>query len=212
MPGTDIIKASDARLYEHIQRGLVSQDADVDTLDEDKEKWKKGGTAKDHAVVRALEAHEHDRKLIDLHTVIRGAGRSYLDGQNDTRLPQIAVAPTHLESVSMRIYRDGDLRYWAGRFPNTWKLRLDFGKTWTDGNIDSFQRVAAVPPMPPDIRELVTGKGYLIMWEAFWRKNVRKAAGAPVLTDPALLEHISGSLYIVRAVWELTSLEAAALR
>jgi len=30
--------------------------------------------------------------------------------------------------------------------------------------------------------------------------------------DPALIEHIVGDVYVVRAVWDVTPLEAAALR
>lgn len=204
MTGMDLIKPSP--IEQHLNLGTVTAELADDGYEEEKAKWLAGGTVKDHAVVAALTADEGNRKLIDLHTVITRAGVVTKGGI----LPRLAIAPAFSDQTRMRIRIDGELDYRVGHFPRQWRYKMDFDRVWS-GDTEVYERVASVPRMPPDMRALAT-PSHLILWEANWRKNASKAAAAPVVQDPALLEHVSGSLYIVRGTWELTALEAAALK
>ena len=67
---------------------------------------------------------------------------------------------------------------------------------------------ALVPPIPPEHRPrrgvaLASLARFHVLWEADWQM-------APPI-DPALLKHITGDLWSVYAVWELTDLERAVL-
>lgn len=214
MTGTDLIRPS--KLNTYLSLGVVSPDLAEDDYDKERERWKKGGTVKDQAVVHALTAHEGNRQLVDLHAVIVKGGRQK-DPSLSSFLPSLAVAPVTATAVNMKISHDGELVYWTGlgkarRFAR-WAMRMDAQRTWAVGKYEdpsSYTRVATIPPLPPDVRG-IAHKKHLILWEATWRRSAKKAAAAPASVDPALLEHISGTLYIVRATWELSSLEAAAL-
>ena len=65
---------------------------------------------------------------------------------------------------------------------------------------------AIVPTIPPALRPPHKLSGYHILWEAEWGQETVVPPG-----DPALLRHLSGDLYAVLAVWDLTELERAVL-
>lgn len=72
-----------------------------------------------------------------------------------------------------------------------------------------------VPTMPPEIAKRhpkaagAKDGSWLLLWEADWSAWREHTPRPPF--DPALLEHISGTLYNVAAVWDLTFVEMAAL-
>ena len=62
---------------------------------------------------------------------------------------------------------------------------------------------ALVPTIPPSVRPKSNLHRYRILWEAEWQ------AVPPI--DPILLHKLSGSLYVVLAMWDLSELERAVL-
>lgn len=93
---------------------------------------------------------------------------------------------------------------------------VSFHETAVRGEHWSTSR-AEVPVLPSEIREqfpsVMDPKGkFLLLWEASWAPWERHAPKPPRAHDPALLEHVSGSLFKVRAVWDITLVELAALR
>ena len=62
---------------------------------------------------------------------------------------------------------------------------------------------AVVPSIPPRLRPKIAYSNLHILWEAEWET---------VPTDPMLLRHLDGALYVVLAVWDLTDLEKAVLK
>jgi hypothetical protein len=78
-------------------------------------------------------------------------------------------------------------------------------------------RRATVPSLPPEIRRDFpealkdrSGK-FMILWEPTWQAISTRRPSPPRTWDPALLEQVEGSIYLVRAVWDLTPVETAAL-
>lgn len=78
-------------------------------------------------------------------------------------------------------------------------------------------RRAVVPTMPPEIRRDFpealkdrSGK-FMLLWEPSWQAVSTRRPRPPRTWDPALLEQVEGSIYLVRAVWDLTPVETAAL-
>lgn len=67
---------------------------------------------------------------------------------------------------------------------------------------------ALVPTIPAALRPRGDLSRYHIIWEAEWMAS-SKLRVAP--RDPALLRHITGSLYAVLAVWDLTEVERLVL-
>jgi hypothetical protein len=71
--------------------------------------------------------------------------------------------------------------------------------------------------MPPEIREqfpdAATDRSgrWMLLWEPSWDLVSRREPRPPRSFDPALLEQVQGSIYVVRAVWDLTDVEIAAL-
>jgi hypothetical protein len=62
---------------------------------------------------------------------------------------------------------------------------------------------ALLPSVPPQFRPKHHLRNYHILWEAEWQ---------PIPpTDPLLLKHLGGTLYVVLAQWDLTELERAVL-
>lgn len=78
-------------------------------------------------------------------------------------------------------------------------------------------RRAVVPTLPPEIRrdfpEALRDRDgrFMILWEPSWEVVSTRRPRPPRNWDPALLEQVEGSVYVVRAVWDLTPVEVAAL-
>ncbi len=205
--GTDLVRATP--IMRHVQNGEITPELNPETILEEKARWASGGTEADQRVVTALTAIEEGRALIDLNVVLNKGGTSQNTGY-DSKLPALAVAPAFAKEVSIRVWHDGEMRLRAktrvGR--RGWQLTRQGSAVWARSTAISYSAVATVPTMPPEVRS-VAKKDHLVLWEATWRKLGTQEQRPPI--DPALLEHVSGDLYVVLAAWELSPLEVAAL-
>lgn len=176
-------------------------------VEKEKARWAAGGTPQDLAVVKAIDAVHTGHKLVDIQTVISRGGLSAK--YTTSKMPALAIAPPFAREVSMRVWHDGEMVLRAGRFPSQWKTHLQSGYTFDrSGDAVSYTAVATIPTMPPEIRS-VAKKDHILLWEPEWRKQNAQVQRPP--RDPALLERLSGNLYVVLATWDLSELEAAAL-
>lgn len=158
--------------------------------------------ADDRAIKVAIGALRDGRKLIDLDKVAESM---------DSLMWRFAVAPAHRNGKHLERELDrrtGDVTFSCGRW------RLTFSGLSRPEHYDTFERYMTrrtiVPYVPPAVREQFAPlKGKLIVWEARWPKDEGRRIRMHI--DPALIEPISGSLYSVVAVWDLTPLERAAL-
>lgn len=129
---------------------------------------------------------------------------------------KFAIAPTRY--CGRRIYRsrdtsDGEAYFYVGAAHRTfasWAMHFEPGvvEGYQSGSGSrSTWRTSSclIPPIPAEHRP-ENDKGKFILWEQEWAEKILQPK------DPALLEHIVGDVYVVRAVWDLTPLEAAALR
>lgn len=204
MPGAELIRQND--IMKVVNQSAIDPGLALEDYEKEKARWAAGGTPSDLAVVEALKAAEEGRVLVDLNTVIArgGIAKKY----NVSKLPGLTLAPPGAREVSMRVWHDGDMVLRAKRPFRQWKMTLSAGYTFPRGEAISYSAVATVPQMPPDVRNLAQ-KNHLLLWEPEWRKAHTQVQRPPI--DPALLEPLSGSLYVVLATWDLTELEAAAL-
>lgn len=153
-------------------------------------------------VEAAFDALLDGRNVVDLIKLIM---------PHDIRtLPKLAVGPVISQGSNLSgMIRGNTMRLTAptGATRLDWELMVNIGgqrdgQLWDSGT-------TAIPAVPPSVMPPLTRKAsreWLILFEAEWRR-----APVPRTTDPALLKPISGTLYEVVAVWDLTALEAAAL-
>lgn len=183
-------------------------------------------TRKARQVQTALRALEQGRTLVDLAQIINNAcqvrehrcvewGRNCLKDEcsrYDVRgcFPKVGLAPVRM--VGKRVYasrRIETVRYSARPFTSafnsvTWGESFGVTARPRAGDIDDRQ--AVVPDMPADVEQWAQ-RGDLILWE----EDNWEPVPPPRPRDPALLEPIGGNLYLVKAVWDLTPLEAPLL-
>jgi hypothetical protein len=95
----------------------------------------------------------------------------------------------------------------AGReFNNTGKVKARDGVARSEWPVGGY---ALVPMVPADVRPNVDMKKCHVLWEVpEWADQ--RVGTSP--TDPYLIQHLAGSLYVVLAEWELTPLERAITR
>lgn len=200
----DLIRQND--IMKVIQSEQLTSDLCEEDFEEEKERWAKGGTKGDLAVVEALTALQEGRTLVDLPNVISRGGQN--PKYTSSKMPSLTCAPAFAKEVSMRVWHDGEMVLKSGRFPQ-WKMNLPSGYSFSrQHDAVSYSGVATVPGMPPEIRELAR-KDHLLLWQAEWRKIGSQVQRPP--RDPALLERLNGNMYVVLATWDLTALEASAL-
>ncbi len=155
----------------------------------------------DQAIMIGYRALAKGKMIVDLFEAILAGG------VNDLGLPMLAAARANWKWVELtRRFRgpfDFEFRKWpedrAGRRA---VIEIPNG---TFPVVPQQRRAprAMVPLIPPQIRPAEGQLGeYTLLWEADWQF-------AP--TDPMLLKHLSGSLYAVLAVWDLTPLERSVL-
>ena len=208
MVGTDLVATKDLvrqnQILQTLKPSFLTHGLAEEEVEKVKQQWASGGTAGDRAVVQAIEACEQGRQLVDLYEVIArgGVSKKYTSSQ----MPALTVAPPFAKNVNMRVFHDGEMRLSARR----WKMTLPSGYTFSRSSAISYSGIATVPAMPPEVRG-VAKKDHLVLWEPAWTKISSKIERPPMNWDPALLEHLSGNLYLVVATWDLTPLEAAAL-
>lgn len=168
----------------------------------------------DKKVLTSLEAIADGRAIVSLNATIVGGGRD----TTMNHIPQLGVARPFQKYVTCRVFPAGDVTY---RRPRR------FGRSFTPFYTFSHQKfadlgardgtyysaLAAVPPVPPEVRErhaaALRSSDSLILFEADWTNC--QTHEPPMPTDPALVQRISGDLWAVLAVWELTAVEIAAL-
>lgn len=171
------------------------------------------GVAKSYANesvdIAASVAAEETNLVVDITKVAGKMGHKF------------AIAPAQYELQQVTRHRDcgdGEVLFTiGGRSKNPgqikmekWKIRFEPGvvvgrgeyPNRTEGWVSSK---SIVPPVPNEHRP-ENLDGHFIIWEQNWQEKLI------VPKDPALLEHIVGDVYRVAAVWDITPLEAAALR
>lgn len=156
--------------------------------------------AQDRAIMLGFKALAKGQAIVDLVKVFQTCGV-----HEASKLPKLAVARADWEYVSFdRTYwpsvRYDFFRWPANRRGVTPSVRIDspdLPRGWVRGRSRSV-----VPLIPPKLRPAGDLSGYWILFEADWRQ---------VPGDPLLLKHLTGSLYAVLAVWDLTELERTIL-
>lgn len=89
--------------------------------------------------------------------------------------------------------RTNVFRFPDGSFPYTKTHAHDYNR----------QHSAVVPIIPPHLRPKQNLASYHILWEAEW--------GRAIPVDPMLLRRLTGDMWLVVAVWDLTPVERAAM-
>lgn len=153
----------------------------------------------DQAVMLGYRALAQGKAVIDVAQAIRGAGL------NEQNLPRVAIARASWEWVVFSSKGQGAgefLRSPRGCHYGPWPAVLLPNGTFPQGASRAPWRARAlVPTIPPKLRPARL-EDYHILWEAEWQRAPR---------DPMLLKYLSGNLYAVLAVWDLTPLEQAVL-
>ena len=168
--------------------------------------------ANEKAAMAAMDALEEGRVLIDLDATIRRAGM-------DNNMPRLAIVRPRCDQGFARVRRDGnhvtlDYAYFEKKPGRRRKPFFRVSKAVGSAR-GWFDYVAATPPIPVEIRAdhpyLRTDDRYLVLWEPEWTLVSSREIRPPHI-DPALLYRVSGALYAVVAVWDLTAVEQAALK
>jgi hypothetical protein len=155
-------------------------------------------TKEDRAILMGYKSLAGGRSILNLFDSFRATGVDSADR------PRLAVVRADFARVYCRFY-------WTGRceFNSHARFRAYRGQWKTelpDGVLPRHRQyvecTALVPIIPVPLRPKDDLARYHVLWEADWQA---------VPTDPMLLRHLSGSLYTVLAVWDLTSLERAVL-
>lgn len=161
----------------------------------------------DEMILRGYKELEKGRALIRLTESVRSAG------VDDNRLPRLAVARATDERVrcmadsrttvfwpeSMRVSWWGPQQR-AGLNSGVVRLTINRPELLSQGDPRGS---AIVPLIPPALRPARALHRYFILFEAVWEPNPP--------TDPALIRHLIGDLWVVVATWDLTELERAAI-
>jgi len=163
----------------------------------------------DAALITAYQTLSEGKAIIDLHEAMRTAG---LDEQGR---PKLAIVRADAQWVWFgRVWRSrlgrSELRFSMDRAQKTAeqeRMRSVFLPVNLFGeNARTAQSDwrAMTPIIPPQVRPPVSHlHQFHVLWEAAWQRAVPR--------DPALLKRVTGSLYALLAVWDLTPLEQAVL-
>lgn len=157
----------------------------------------------DLALVRGYRELARGRAIVDVADAMKAAG------VREDGYPRLAIVRADADRVFVEINaRTGaatfalkEPRGYVGprqmvTFPNGTFPRTD---KWLS------RRGTLVPMIPPPLRPKASLENFYLLWEvASWDLVPPK--------DPMLLKNISGLLYAVVAVWDLTPLEQAVLR
>lgn len=189
-----------------IAQALARFDPEEDVLEREAERYKaiQSPSAQEKAVMAAHQALAQDRVLVDVAQTLSGH-------TPPGDWPNITVAHLQDTFVWCRRHRNGQYELRNGRRGGHIFYEY-FGGMPHRVDHEWYQRRADVPQLPPELQRTVDRKrtDMLLLWEPEWRNEEHAPVPRPVL-DPALLEHVSGSLYAVVAIWELSAIEAAAL-
>lgn len=188
---------------------------DRDLLQREAERYSKiADTAQAKAIRTVHNALEEGRVLVDLENILLSRGER-LNDRFSAAFPRLAIAHLDAERSYCRVYRNGTVEFRDGRKQRN--VFYEFGSStyaWSpyDSDIRWTQRYAVTPTLPPEFENRLDKKSrdHLLVWEATWYQHSQSRP--PVTLDPALLEHVAGSLYAVEAVWDLTPVEVAILK
>lgn len=155
------------------------------------------GTREDRAVMLGYKAMASGKAVIDLHDVMRAGG---LDERGR---PKLAFGAANWVQCYWQGFRDGSLTFSSSR---RYIHHKSYARKFPPGTLPDVvayeQWWCVVPTIPPSVRPRNLS-AYYLLWEAAWQN---------VPTDPMLLRHLDGSLYVVLAVWDLSPLECAVLK
>lgn len=178
-----------------------------------KERLARGADNEYEAAVAGYKALADGKILLDLEEVFVDVPR------DEKQRPMLAIARADRRQVYF--CWDGDrYRFDAGvrpgwRSPASLNVRVGAGTpydaTKVAGEHSHFRKggYALVPMVPADVRPNVDLKKCHVLWEVpVWADT--RIGSAP--SDPYLIQHLAGSLYVVLAEWELTPLEQAITR
>lgn len=164
----------------------------------------------DAALITAYKTLSEGKAIIDLHEAMRTAGIDALGR------PKLAIVRADAQWVWFG-------RAWRSNGPVNYDARFGMDRSHAQtsakermrsvripgpvfGNVvlSSQDWRAMVPIIPPAIRPPASHLNqFHVLWEAAWQRNVPR--------DPALVRKVTGSLYALLAVWDLTPLEQAVL-
>lgn len=201
--------------------GVTALSKDL-TQEQAKEKWQEYcGIIKTHPTdhAKTLKAAYHalskGHQVIDIYEAFK------LAGKYDNDMPKLAISRAHETKVVFERRDKGAGGFWGKsnyrnvQYPQVaipkgifsdWDLSL-----WPKGHWnDSIRTVETiVPTIPAKFYPAGKLERYFILWE------VERDGWDPVPEppgDPFLLRRISGNLFVVLAVWDLTDLEKAVIR
>jgi hypothetical protein len=166
----------------------------------------------DEQIMRGYRALARGQQIIDLPATIRQGGTTTMPSRYGLPmwLPQLAIMRADQPWCHARTTDQGRVEFHHLGRPKSGERRNYIplpAETLTppEGtqSCSWWTARAMVPPVPPALRPADNIGNYHILWEAEWQRVAPK--------DPALLKHISGDLYAVLAVWDLTELERAVL-
>lgn len=160
------------------------------------------------AVKAAHDALDQGRVLIDIEQTLRPRYETF---------PRLAVGHLTDKKVYCRVWvGSGRVEYRNQRKGRVVFYEFEGGRDYQDSGAhpgDWRQREAVAPTLPPELAAKYNPKdsNLLVLWEATWTRETEHKWTPPPVRDPALIEHVAGSLYAVLAVWDLSPVEAAAL-
>jgi hypothetical protein len=163
-------------------------------------------TAEDEAILQAYRAAARGLPIINLPQVIQ-VGGFFTDDHPSSGLPRLAIARADWSRVWITMQRNSmqfSDKQWLndrGALVGVHNVRVD--GEWAPPTYRRAQTV--VPHVPPRHRPK---RGRLSLFHILW--EVEEWTLVPP-TDPALLRHLRGDLWVVLATWDLTALERAVL-
>lgn len=189
---------------------LAQFEMSVDEVEAHAARYANPQTKYDRMMAATIASMEEALKRVDSGALIVNLQETLRRGGSVRGFPAIgfAPAPYHGKQWQVRVHDDGAVTYegrtrWQRmlREPVRFPRESFTSPRWQQGN----SAWTTIPVIPPDHRPKSGLKGLLHMWEAQWNVEV------PNL-DPALLRPIGKGLAEVIDQWDLTPLEAEALR
>jgi len=160
----------------------------------------------DVAIMKGYKALAEGSALLDLRSAFRATG---LDAKG---MPRIAVCRadfkwcwfSFVDTARGTFIGTNDTTTFGGNLKAHGYNSVKLPEGVLAKPAGSWPRARALlPSVPPQFRPKHHLRNYHIMWEAEWQ---------PVPpTDPLLLKHLGGTLYVVLAQWDLTEVERAVL-
>lgn len=155
----------------------------------------------DRDIMTGYKALSEGKKIIDVHQAIARGGCDELGR------PKLAIIRADAQWCWLDRHWGNSLRFSMEQNPrNNYTTRFITLRGELFGpeiqKLHGYHK-ALVPSIPPRFRPKGALENYHILFEAEWQAIPPK--------DPMLLRHLTGSLYVVLACWDLTELERAVL-